>query len=136
MKSIPVTESLINLVRGHKCLWDKTNSGFKDTLLKRHCYEQIFQGLLAEFDQKTLEDCDFFSYHDVKKKLKSLKNTYQQQKKKTRIESKSGSGAAPCKPWVWFESLSFLDNNCDYPELQSLQTSSKLPGEQEEVNHY
>ena len=64
---IPVIDSLINLVRKHKCLWCKSSPDYKDTLMKRHAYELIFQGLRAEFSSQTLKTCDLETYDDVKK---------------------------------------------------------------------
>ena len=122
--SIPVIDSLINLVRNHKCIWCKASPGYKDTLLKRHAYELIFQGLQTEFSVEILKKCDLESFEDVKKKIKTLMNTRQQHKRK--MELKSGAGATNTKPWIWFEALSFLDGP-PMAGLDSLQAVSKLP---------
>ena len=123
--SIPVIDSLINLVRAHSCLWDKSCIGYKDTLQKRQACELILEGLKSEFPPETLKICDLMTHEDIKKKLKNLKNTHQQYKRK--LESKSGDGASKVKPWIWQDALSFLQGSSDDPRIQNLRATSQLP---------
>lgn len=129
--SIPVTDSLINLVRAHGCIWNKSDPGYKNTLLKRQACELILEGLKSEFSIETLKLCDLATHEDVKKKLKNLRNTHQQYKKK--LESKSGDGAIKVKPWIWYDALSFLQGSSDMAGLPNLRATSQLPGMIENV---
>lgn len=107
---------LIDKIREHPVLWDRTHEHFAKKTLKRSEWSKIAAALQKEYP--ALKDVGL-TEDDVQQKFAKLKTTFQREVKKIHC-TKSGSGEYYEPKWKFFNSLSFMLPR----ELQYLTTSS------------
>lgn len=91
---------LINLYKENPCLWDINSRLYKRHDFKSTAYENISQNMNLPVEV-------------IKKKIKSLRNTYTTEKKKIETSKKSGSGFDELHEscLFYYEEFSFLDGS-------------------------
>lgn len=99
------TIKFIEEFKSHECLWNAKHSSYKN----KHMREAAYQKIVVEMA------IDGFNVAEVKNKMRNLKSTYYQEKKK--IEKSKSSGSSGDNVYVpnikWFTEMNALLKDSD-----------------------
>ena len=101
-KKIAVVEQFIAEVQKYPAVWDKGSRAYKDIYLKSNVWITILNNMRAIFDTDELISNKMNSLEDLRKQWKSVKDVYQQEKKKHFPPSGSGANALPKVVWPFY----------------------------------
>ena len=125
-KKKPFTETLIELIKSHPAIWNKTCKDYKDSVIRNNAWANVGANLKATFEADELKVTNLDTIKGIKGHWKNLQDTYRNKKKKSR--GKSGAGLDEVlepKEWEFFEALRFLDQSGKFdPAIKS--TSSRV----------
>lgn len=99
------TIKFVQELRTHECLWNVKCKMYKNKQMRESAYQKIVEAM-------NIVD---FNVPEVKTKIRNLKSTYFQEKKKIEKSKASGSGSENVyKPNIkWFDEMDTLLNNVD-----------------------
>ena len=120
------TETLIELIKSHPAIWNKTCKDYKDSVIRSNAWANVGANLKATFEEDELKATNLYALNGIKGHWKNLQDTYRNKKKKSK--GKSGAGLDEVlepKEWEFFEALRFLDQSGKFdPAIRS--TSSRV----------
>ncbi|XP_071556568.1 uncharacterized protein [Temnothorax nylanderi] len=95
-----VDEIIIDFVRDNKCLYDKSDPNFKNTVRKKEMWSKISENL------KLLYRIDM-PVEVIEKRWSSLRDMFSRENRKQKLPP-SGSGYEPAKEWELYRNMLFL----------------------------
>lgn len=103
--SSETTIKFVQELRTHECLWNVKREVYKNKQMRESAYRKIVEAM----------NIVGFNVPEVKTKIRNLKSTYFQEKRKIEKSKASGSGSENVyKPNIkWFDEMDTLLNNVD-----------------------
>ncbi|TGZ42188.1 uncharacterized protein [Temnothorax longispinosus] len=95
-----VDEIIIDFVRDNKCLYDKSDPNFRNTVKKKEMWSKISENL------KLLYRVDM-PVEAIEKRWSSLRDMFSRENRKQKLPP-SGSGYEPAKEWELYRNMLFL----------------------------
>ncbi|XP_014278399.1 uncharacterized protein [Halyomorpha halys] len=108
MGEVVIEELLIKLVRDRPILWDRTQDCYKDRILTKSAWLEIFKELNDCFEELSPEEKNTYG-RAVMKRWTNIRDSFQRSERKNRISLQtSGSGRQQPKTYIYSKQLQFL----------------------------